>query len=599
MQELLHVGKVSNAGLLAVMKKLKQTEVPDKNLKSLHDAAFKSRYHKLTYIEEMPLADGGVFKWPIVEASLFLQHLLGESPALRGIYTDAFLRHKLPWRLVISFDEFTPGNKLRLDNARKCMVVSVTFLELSSLRFKESAWMTIAVIRSSQIHKIRGGFGHCLRQLLRRLLGGPLGLASSGVPLDVGGNSYLLFARLANILSDGDGLRMGLDVKGSSGIRPCILCCNVLKRDTDLAHRREGFVETTCFDFSKFERMTSQEVATTVSFLTAANAKVQEGSLPKVRFAELEMMHGITYSSESIFADAAFVISNDVVNSITYDWVHCSLQDGFMTTEAFLYLSVTGTAPSDVEAFLKSTRFKFPRSLANRNNSLHRIFSSYRSSSEAERLKRSASELLGLYVLLRYFVQTTTPPKPNRDAKMAFELGCECIDLILLLKRGHLDAEQGSRQLEQAQRRYMEAHVRAHGDSHIRPKHHFQLRIPSQVRRDGAVLDAFVVERMHLRVKQIADLIHNTSAFEASVLAGVLNLQFQSARDILKPDDVRGKTAQVDINGTRATVADHLSFHGWDLHCDDLVVRQDVFGKVIACLRKESPSSSSSSSSSS
>jgi hypothetical protein len=39
-----------------------------------------------------------------------------------------------------------------------------------------------------------------------------------------------------------------------------------------------------------------------------------------------------------------------------------------------------------------------------------------------------------------------------------------------------------------------------------------------QPARDGCVLDCFIVERMHLTIKSVADNVKNTSAFERSVL---------------------------------------------------------------------------------
>ena len=45
-----------------------------------------------------------------------------------------------------------------------------------------------------------------------------------------------------------------------------------------------------------------------------------------------------------------------------------------------------------------------------------------------------------------------------------------------------------------------------------------------QPARDGCILDCFVVERMHLRVKGIADHVQNTVRFERPVLSGVVNI---------------------------------------------------------------------------
>lgn len=67
--------------------------------------------------------------------------------------------------------------------------------------------------------------------MLQRLLIGPMGLASVGLPLHVELESRMLYGKLASLLSDGDGLRMGLDWKGATSLKPCIKHFNVWKKD--------------------------------------------------------------------------------------------------------------------------------------------------------------------------------------------------------------------------------------------------------------------------------------------------------------------------------------------------------------------------------
>ena len=48
-----------------------------------------------------------------------------------------------------------------------------------------------------------------LRLFLERILFGQSGLSTVGLPIKVGGQDRLLFAKLTNLLTDGDGHRMG------------------------------------------------------------------------------------------------------------------------------------------------------------------------------------------------------------------------------------------------------------------------------------------------------------------------------------------------------------------------------------------------------
>ncbi len=136
-----------------------------------------------------------------------------------------------PWSLIVGFDEFTPGDKLQCDNRRKAMVLSFTFKELGQMSLCTAhVWHTPVVIRTSVITQVEGEWSHMLRVYLQRQLLGPCGLATSGVPVVLAGQPTLIFARLTNLLSDGDGLRMALDWKGHASLKPCFKHYNVFKK---------------------------------------------------------------------------------------------------------------------------------------------------------------------------------------------------------------------------------------------------------------------------------------------------------------------------------------------------------------------------------
>ena len=53
------------------------------------------------------------------------------------------------------------------------------------------------------------------------------------------------------------------------------------------------------------------------------------------------------------------------------------------------------------------------------------------------------------------------------------------------------------------QRQHLQDHKAAHGEEHLKPKHHFSLRIPAQIARHGVLLDTFVLELKRKFLKQI------------------------------------------------------------------------------------------------
>lgn len=111
------------------------------------------------------------------------------------------------------------------------MVLSFTFRELGQEAVMTGkAWFTCVVLRSCVLDTVVGGWASCLRVFLERQLLGRNGLSTVGCPLSLGGENRLLYARLTNLLSDGDGLRQALDWKGAAGLKACFKHVNVFKK---------------------------------------------------------------------------------------------------------------------------------------------------------------------------------------------------------------------------------------------------------------------------------------------------------------------------------------------------------------------------------
>jgi len=70
------------------------------------------------------------------------------------------------------------------------------------------------------------------RLILEHTFSSTIGLATSGLQLDLEDGPVLVFSCLSNLLSDGDGLRMVFDWKGASGLKPCLKHYNVFKKDS-------------------------------------------------------------------------------------------------------------------------------------------------------------------------------------------------------------------------------------------------------------------------------------------------------------------------------------------------------------------------------
>jgi hypothetical protein len=263
---------------------------------------------RLRCIENVLCADGSHIEWEFVDPNRMFAEAVDHSPGLAAMVSDAVRLSPpsmaRPWSLIVGFDEFVPGNKLQADNRRKAMVLSFTFRELGPAAMSSAiAWHTPVVVRTKVIGQVAGGWSHLLALYLKKQLLGPSGLATAGVPLMLNGQVVLIFARLTNLLSDGDGLRSAFNWKGASGLKPCFKHFNVFNKNTDLAARDPGYVEIGCHDVDSFRSWSPAQLAKMVDLLRAANARVSAGTMTKGQFTDLEMAVGLNYNPLGLLAE--------------------------------------------------------------------------------------------------------------------------------------------------------------------------------------------------------------------------------------------------------------------------------------------------------
>ena len=117
----------------------------------------------------------------------------------------------------------------------------------------------------------------------------------------------------------------------------------------------------------------------------------------------------------------------------------------------------------------------------------------------------------------------------------------------------------------------------------MKHKNHWLVEVPDQLRRDGVILDAFVIERMHLAVKAVAEPMKNTRSFEQSVLSSLLTKTLSCDREADFGDGLLGRTQRLPGLGVDILLGDAMRVLGVDIFVDDVVLRGQAAGFVRAC----------------
>jgi hypothetical protein len=363
----------------------------------------------------------------------------------------------------------------------------------------------------------------------------------------------------------------------------------IMSEDSDLAHRKPGYVEITCSEPSLFRLWSARDLAQSVDLLQAAAIRHRAGTMTNASFLSAQQVIGLNCNPLGLIADIELRDHINPIECCTYDWLHNMLQDGTFTLEASSFIVACEhaglTTWKSVQTFLQDAAWSYPVAARTKCRQLHRVFDEIRTPrGEDHRLRCSASELLGLYGLLRHFVETEIGEHAAVALKRAsFDAACESLDMILLAKAGVLDVVATCDPLRAVMAKHLRLHQAAYGTEHIKPKHHWNLDMAEQLKRDKCILDAFIIERIHLQVKRIAEHVKHTHAFERSVLAGVLNVALRVSHDCESTDGLRKPIMPLPgMEG--AFIADHVRVFGMQVSIGDVVFYGGVSGKVVACI---------------
>ena len=548
--------------------------------------------------------------WEVADPTLLVGMTLRESPRMTEAFASALARSpcspESPWGLVIAFDEFTPGSLLRPDNWRKAMVTNFTFLELGPATYSDSAWWTVAVARTRTIAQVVGGWSRMLRDLLKFMLLSPTGLMTAGIPLVINGQHVCIFAKVACLLSDGDGLRQALQWMGSGSMKPCFRHWNVLKKNSERAiHSRGAYVEIDCHEPGRFQCWTHAELQIAIDVVVLADQQFHAGQITKERYEHARTRLGFKATREGLLADPELRARMDFIDVLRYDWAHTFLSDGIIGAEIWALIdkgAQHGLFDQDtVHAFLCEP-WQLPAANDKRRLDARRLFSEHarKANDDHQTIKGSMSDLLGLYGLLRHFVEDRvprmteaegaprmteaegTPRITEADGRIAaevrnFMLACKAVDLLVAAKRRQIPVRDAGHLLLATLQQHLESHVQSSGNRRVRPKSHWSFDVAQCMIQDGFLFDCFTTERLHLRAKRVADNCKNLGDFEGAVMAGVTNVHMRTAAASVSPAGLIGATAAFP-GAPHIVVADKCQYYGVYLSLHDFVFRGAACG---------------------
>jgi len=585
--------------ILALLKKIKDGKVDVSG--GLHinsiDAEYNFRFERVrveNVFELDPLkakAGDGPFRLECADPGLLIQHVLSESPTLAQEYVDALSIHPgtqgNPWRLVVGFDEYAPGSQFNFENNKKVMALYFTFSEVFS--HKSSCWFAPFVIRARYANKVRGGMSAVINWFLKRMLWGPHGINSVGATFTLEGRNYVFFAQLAVLMSDAEGHQRVVGWRGASCFKPCPRHMNVWRKDSDLASRLDRQVEITCADSSLMRVGSKQEFEDACDIVAEGCRRWQANTISKAMYETVRDTNGMKWIAGGLAYDLEVREKTNIHKAITMDWVHSFFQDGVVTVEAWLVLNAHGYGDGElrgaIELFFRKG-WNFPQSFQSKGDALWRVFSAYRLGGRDrdafDKIRASASEVLGMYSLLRVFLDTEVPKTEATRAQWeSWTALCNVVDYIMLARNRRIpDMKEAAKELRVRYQRFYMLHQGCYGTANVKPKHHYCFDVADQWERDKEVYDQFIIERMHLLVQAVAPSVDYMGRYEKSLLSGMLNAQMNELKSY------KGGCCLMDAkpiqipNFPHTWFADQLQIWGKVLSVQDVVIIESPAAEI-------------------
>jgi len=542
---------------------------------------------------DLEVSPGVSFKLPILDFGRTLRAVVNECATFRDMLSVVWSKRPCtardPYHLVLYGDEFTPGNVLRQDNARKELAFQVSVREFGSQILKmTAAWLPVTTVRHSVCREIEGAESYVFRQVLTRWFI-DADLRNNGVVVELptaGGNHVVLFFALGNVIADGDALRFMFDLMGARGKLPCT-CLNVVNQADELPG--PGFVRLDCRDPNAMVFATNADIREKVGTL-----RLNHGGAGIGQFRKLQTALGMRWNPKGAVFDPRLERFLCPVDVITFDSMHILLSDGVaqdLLTETLLALSVAGAKWDELNIFMQAD-WRFCNIQKSGGRTIRTAFNRHREAVFADRktFKCGASEALAILPIFGHYLERVAIPKYGQALQRVFDAFRAFCCIVALVKEGKCNAGLPDVLLRAVQH-FMEAFEYAFPGVGMKPKSHWLFHVINQLKRDNFIMDCFVGERLNRVMKACAQQVTTDRdmdpSFEETVLKRSLVSYFAAIEETCFFNKLHNPT-RCDILsqlvGASAQISLSMTWMGSGVSKGDLVILDGDPCSVEACV---------------
>lgn len=416
--------------------------------------------------------------------------------------------------VMLYCDEVTPGAVLAPLNNRKSYLFYLTFDAWGYLLAKEELWTTVSVLKHTKVDAIKGGLSAVCRALLHHLFD------SQSEVVQVKDGVWLLRLRLSELLGDADAMRALYSAKGTSGVRPCVKCTNVLYKRA-AQNVPAGYVTILCSNAALFREMSDELCWKIIDHLRNVSAAGNKGKLE-----EEETVHGFNWEPEGVLADTSLrgVVT---LSHGTGDSMHIFYSNGTAAFEVGRFLDACqqhGLNLDNLQAYASLWE-----------DTGQQVADALKASMfNSTQYRGSASQLLLVFPII---VEWALAVASHHSVQLAsyvqsmLAMGEVCRE-IQHLKRHRGSGPPDPSNLAVLLRHHLQKFVHAYGEDAVKPKHHQAFHLPKEILKRRRLQDCFTAERKNKVWKlHVAPFCAPNDAFERHSLSKLLLMQVKLLED--------------------------------------------------------------------
>ena len=427
-----------------------------------------------------------------------------------------------PWNLIGYTDEIVPGNALSYENIHKVQALYYSFKEFGYSLCDEESWFTSVVVASRTVKNLAGGMSAIFGAFLKLFfcMNGH-DARTAGISIDLGdGNRVRLFVKFCCQVSDEPALKDVWKCIGSSGIKICMLCQNVVdsrldKEDTIplTAHDRSGLlIHHTEHDCRKFVAHTKGTIVATL-----ADLERRRDGLSNTAYKELQKCHGWGDPTHSLLRDAQLFNIVDPTTQVCFDWAHTFFIHGIfniMFGHMMIHMKDINITYDTIYGYM--LLWHWPVRLGEGRRTAAEVFNPKRAKSswKAKVLNATMSEGLSTYAIIKHFLHVANVSTRLPLICAAYFAMCSVIDMLLVVVRpGVVTAEA----LYDAITRMLITFKDAFGDATMVSKFHAARHLDQFLARFGTLFSTITHERKHKVAKRFMNDFRNSKGFDESI----------------------------------------------------------------------------------